>query len=224
MDARARQLAGTAWFNRLSDDALESLARRCDVYAFAPGDVVFGEGVHGDRCYVIVAGAVRVSRAYPHGLVVDLAELGPGEVFGELALFGDERRSATVEAVEPTETLALAHADLRPVLAADPEALLAMLEGLARRLRTANERVMVQAFDTVAGRVAATLLARAAVERSDSPEGYVVGGSADTARLAGAPRKGVRRFLDALEGEGVIELRSGGMVVRDTTALRAYLS
>jgi len=68
--------------------------------AYAAGSVVIREGEPGDEAFVIVSGRCAVT-SMSHGQRVVLRELGPGDVFGETAVFSDEPRSATVEAIEP---------------------------------------------------------------------------------------------------------------------------
>src|ERR671938_640079 len=96
----------------------------------------------------------------------------PGEaVFRELAMFGGETRSATVEAVEPTTGVAILAGDMRRTMLAHPDIAVAMLQGLADRIRAANERLARQTFQTVEGRVASALLAQVEALSGDSSEG-----------------------------------------------------
>src|SRR5438046_2949224 len=64
---------------------------------FAGGEVVFREGDASDTCYVIRSGHARAVLEHQDGRSITLAQFGPGEIFGELAMLGDEPRSATVE-------------------------------------------------------------------------------------------------------------------------------
>src|SRR5687768_9216795 len=90
------------WFSSLSDEKLKALASNADVVRLEDGDIVFEEGDVGTCCYVIQSGEVKVVRRLSDGRRITLARLGAGSVFGELALFNGERRSASVVAVEPT--------------------------------------------------------------------------------------------------------------------------
>ena len=81
----------------------QELARVADVAVprrFGPGIVVFREGDASDTCYVVRHGHARAIREHADGRTITLANFGPGDIFGELAMFEDERRSATVEAVD----------------------------------------------------------------------------------------------------------------------------
>ena len=100
---------------------------------------------------------MRVTRNHSDGRTITLAELRRGDMFGELAMFGGETRSATVEALEDTTAVALLAGDMRRLLRAHPDIAVKLLGELADRLRAANERIARQSFQTVAGRVATVL-------------------------------------------------------------------
>src|ERR671922_1063228 len=74
---------------------------------FARGEVIFHEGDPGDTLHLIARGRVAVRVTTPLGDTATLAVLGPGDFFGELALLSESPRTATVTALEKTETMAL---------------------------------------------------------------------------------------------------------------------
>ena len=84
---------------------LERIADLAVPRAFEPGQVVFREGDASDTCYIVRSGRARAVREHSGGRTITLATFGPGDIFGELALFEDERRSATVEAIEQTSVV-----------------------------------------------------------------------------------------------------------------------
>ena len=103
------------------------------------------------------SGRARAVREHSDGRVITLATFGPGDIFGELAMFEDERRSATVEAIEPTTVVAVLGPDMRRLMAEHPEISTRLVIALGRRLREINERLSRQSFQTVQSRVAAVL-------------------------------------------------------------------
>ena len=82
-------------FEELADDDLRRVAEVTVPRRFGAGEVVFREGDDSDTCYVVNAGHARAIREHPDGRQITLATFGPGDIFGELAMFDDERRSAT---------------------------------------------------------------------------------------------------------------------------------
>ena len=190
------------------------------------GEVVFREGDQGDTCYVIRTGTARVTRNHSDGRAITLAELHRGHIFGELAMWGGETRSATVEALEDTTAVALLAADMRRLLAARPEIAVQLLNELAARLRAANERITRQSFQTVAGRVASVLVGQVQARiRQGEPEQEVLisATQADIAQLAGSSRESASRFLATLERAGVVSTGRGKVIVHDPAALRNYI-
>src|SRR5215212_11736846 len=221
----ARLLARVPLFADLSERDLEQLAQVAWPRSYAPGQAVFREGDSGDTCYVVREGCVRVTRRHSDGRVITLAEVRPGEMFGELAMFGGETRSASVEALEPTRALAILSGDLRRIIAQHPDIAVKMLEALANRLRDANERLARQSFQTVAGRVASALLAQVKARSNGEADRDVVieATQAEIAQLAGASRESASRFLAKLERAGLITTGRGRVVVHEPEALRNYI-
>ena len=82
-------------------------------------------------------------------------------------MFGSETRSATAEALEDTALVAVLSGDMQRVLRSSPEIALKMLGALADRLRLANERLLQQSFQTVAGRVASALLTQVIARQAE---------------------------------------------------------
>src|SRR3712207_4856619 len=226
-DDTARLLARVPLFADLSERDLEQLAQVAVPRTYEAGEAVFREGDSGDTCYVVREGSVRVTRRHSDGRVITLAELRPGAIFGELAMFGAETRSASVEALERTRALAILSGDMRRIMLQHPEIAVKMLEGLADRLRGANERIARQSFQTVAGRVASALLSQvqARSENREQPESDIVieATQAEIAQLAGASRESASRFLAKLERAGLITTGRGRGVVHAPDSPRNHI-
>jgi CRP/FNR family cyclic AMP-dependent transcriptional regulator len=225
----ARLLGRVPLFSGLSERDLHQLAEVAVPRAYLHGESIFREGDSGDTCYIVRSGRVRVTRRHSDGRVITLAELGTGQMFGELAMFDNEVRSASVEAIEDTRALALLAGDMRRLLLSHPEIGVKMLAGLAERLRAANERLTRQSFQTVAGRVASTLLGQVEARRADGAAAdngtpvLIEATQAQIAQLAGASRESASRFLAKLERAGLISTGRGKVLVHDPDALRNYI-
>lgn len=132
---RAELLAACPLFRGVGADGIAALAGRATEVDFPTGHVIARQGEIGTGFFVVVAGSVRVVR---DGVV--LASLGPGEFFGELSVLDGLPRVAQVAAVEPTRCLALPTWDFEQVLLEIPTLSLAILRGLATRLRSVTEQ------------------------------------------------------------------------------------
>ena len=228
----ARLLAGVSLFRDLSERDLGELAQVAVPRRWLSGEAIFREGDPGDTCYVVRSGGVRVTRRHSDGRQITLAELREGDIFGEMAMFGDgETRSATVEATKDTEGVAILAGDLRRTMVEHPEIAVAMLTGLAQRIRQANERLSRQTFQTVDGRVASALLGQVeaiggavGADGGDGPREVLIRATqAQIAQLSGSSRESASRFLAKLERAGVITTGRGKILVHDPAALRNYI-
>src|SRR5436305_6680644 len=150
-------LARVPLFSELSRQELERISRVAVPRSFPAGVRVFHEGDRSDACYLVRSGDLRVTREHPDGRAIALATLGPGDLFGELAMLDGEARSASVDTLSDSELLALRAADFRRLLADHPEISVKLVIALTRRLRETNERVSRQSFQTVPSRVAGVL-------------------------------------------------------------------
>jgi CRP/FNR family transcriptional regulator len=225
-DETAALLGRVPVFEELADDDLRRVAEVTVPRRFDAHQVIFREGDSSDTCYVVRTGHARAVREHADGRAIALAHFGPGDIFGELAMFDDERRSATVEATDDLEVLGILGGDMRRLLRRHPDMAVKLVISLGRRLRAANERLARQSFQTVQSRVAAVLaqlVEQAQSEGAGERDVAVVATQADLAKLAGSSRESASRFLAVLERAGVITQGRGRLTVHDPGALQRYV-
>jgi CRP/FNR family transcriptional regulator len=213
-------------FAPLAADDLTYVAEVSQPRRFGAGEIVFREGDESNTCYVVRSGHARAVREHGDGRQIALATFGPGDIFGELAMFDDERRSATIEATDALQTLAILGPDMRRLMLQRPALAVALAGSLARRLRTTNERLASQSFQTVQSRVAsviANLVDQARAEGGPQTDVPITATQAELAMLAGSSRESASRFLATLERAGVISQGRGRLTVHDPDALRNYV-
>ena len=141
-------------------------------------------------------------------------------------MFDDERRSATVEAIDELDALAILGPDMRRLMREHAEIAVKLAVTLGRRLRNANERLARQSFQTVQSRVAAVLaqlVEQAQREGAGAADVTITATQADLAKLAGSSRESASRFLAVLERAGVITQGRGRLTVHDPAALQGYV-
>jgi CRP/FNR family transcriptional regulator len=213
-------------FSTLEPADLERIVELALPRSFAPGQAVFREGDASDTCYVVREGHARAVRTHRDGRTITLARFGPGDIFGELAMFEDELRSATVEAIEPMSVVAVLGPDMRRLMSEHPQIAMRLVIALGRRLREMNERLSRQSFQTVQSRVASVLSELTAQEVAaghDPADVLITATQADLAQLAGSSRESASRFLAVLERAGVISQGRGRLVVHRPQALEQYV-
>jgi CRP/FNR family transcriptional regulator len=213
-------------FATLPDEDLGRVAQVAVPRRFGAGEVIFREGDDSNTCYIVRAGRARAIRAHSDGRTITLANFGPGDIFGELAMFDNERRSATVETIDITEVIAILGGDMRRLMREHPEIAVHLNTALAQRLRATNERLARQSFQTVQSRVASVLMQMIEAARSQGAgngDVLITSTQADLAQLAGSSRESASRFLAVLERAGIITQGRGKLIVHNADALGRYV-
>lgn len=200
-------LKSVGGFEDLSDEQVARLTERAATRAYPKGAIVVNEGDEGNSMFVILEGAVKTFLSDENGKEVVLSTQGAGEYFGDLALFDDEPRSASVMAVEPCKLMMISKAQLRETIVEDPEVAFPLLKGLAKRVRVLTENVRTLALMDVFGRLVKTLYALA-----EEQEGVLVIDQRltqqDLANRIGASREMVSRIMHDLSEGGYIAVKS----------------
>ncbi|MCB4209000.1 Crp/Fnr family transcriptional regulator [Arthrobacter sp. UM1] len=210
-------------FASLGDDAFHLLTKELAEVNLSRGSSLFKEGDQGEELYFIVSGKVKLGRKAPDGRENLLAVLGPGELFGEMALFDPSPRTATATAVSETRLVGLKHSNLRDVLQTRPEVSMQLLQALARRLRRTNESLADLVFSDVPGRVAKALLDLADRFGRPAPDGILVPHELtqeELAQLVGASRETVNKALAEFVQRGWLRLEARAVVILDLNRLR----
>jgi CRP/FNR family cyclic AMP-dependent transcriptional regulator len=218
-------LATIPFFAGLDPVALERVAAGLRSRRFRRGEVIFHLGDPGDALFVVVTGDVKISLPSETGDEAILATLGPGQVFGELALLDGAPRSATATALTPTETVVLPRDRFRELIATEAgvrDALLASIAGELRRLTTHVEELH---FLDITGRLAARLVRLANEGGTTAPDGAprlranLTQG--DLAAMVGCTRQSVNKLLGQFTDDGLIRQDRDGIVVIDLEGLVA---
>jgi CRP-like cAMP-binding protein len=195
-----------------------SIARR---RTFARGEVVFHHDDPADTVHLIEKGrfAVRVRTAIGDNAI--LTVLGPGDLFGEVALLGPEqRRTATVESLEAGETRSILRDDLEALRRTHPgvnDVLIAILVGEVKRL---SRHLLEALYVSSEKRVLRRLVELALVYGSGGGGNVAIPlKQEDLAGLAGTSRATVNRVLREEEARGTVALARGRVTVTDAEAL-----
>ena len=219
-------LAQVPVFEALAPGDLSHVADVAVRRSFPAGHIIFREGDASNTAYVVGSGHARAIRENADGRTIALAHFGPGDIFGELAMFDDELRSATIETLDDVEAIAISGHDMRRLLREHPDLSVKLVIALGRRLREANERLARQSFQTVQSRVAGVLgqlVRQAQSEGAGDRDVLITVTQADIAQLAGSSRESASRFLAVLERAGVISQGRGRLTVHEPSALERYV-
>ena len=125
-------------FESLSTADLQALADIGEVATYAVGERILTEGEPGDQLYVLLTGKVSVFTERS-GVRAELASLGEGAVFGEMAILTEEMRSASIEALAECQCLIIAREPFRTLVVERPEIAFGVFHALSTRLREADQ-------------------------------------------------------------------------------------
>jgi CRP-like cAMP-binding protein len=125
-------------YSNLHLEQLRTVAAHLVERDVQPGEVIFREGEFSHELYIIVAGKVEIVQQRANGPLT-LVTLAAGDFFGDIALFGDQPRSASAIAIEPTVLLTLSPEHFRQIVLEDPAMSFEIFRALSARIRRFDE-------------------------------------------------------------------------------------
>jgi CRP-like cAMP-binding protein len=207
----------------LTEDERSQVVAAARRRSFARGEVLVHEGDPADSLHLIASGRVAIRVSTPSGDRATLNILSPGDYFGELSLVrrrGDRVRSATVLALEPTETLAISVTTFDELCAHQPAFDQLLVAALARRVEYLSARLLDALYVGLDRRLYRCLLDLAAVYGNADGVTTIPLTQEHLADLVGGTRPSVNQILQRLSSQDIVELQRGRVVVRDAAALR----
>src|SRR5690348_10128390 len=205
-------------FSAADDAAIASLVRVLRVRKFRRGETIFHQGDPGDALFVVDKGSVKVVLPSDEGAEPAIvAILGPGEFFGELAILDGAPHSATIVAVEPTETLVLHRDAFLGLIDSDAGLRRALLASLAVEIRRLTGHVEDLHFLDLPGRLASRIL-RLAESPGAERDGSTIRISwpytqSELAGMIGGSRQSVNRMLADLVDQGLVRTERERLVL-----------
>jgi CRP/FNR family cyclic AMP-dependent transcriptional regulator len=197
--------------------AVLGLARR---RKFSRGEVVFHEGDPGDTLHLIDRGHVAVRVTTPLGDMATLRIIGPGEYFGELALVSPAPRSATITALEPTETLVLHRDQINRVRLEHPDVEQVLLDVVVGEVRRLSAALLDAMYAPVPLRLARQLVGLARSYQADAQGRVVIPLTQDDlASLCGTTRPTINQLIGKLTQDKLLEVARGRVIVTDLPGL-----
>ena len=216
-------LLSSPFFRSMRPEELDAIVAFATERRYARGETVISKGDPGSSMMAILAGRIRIGNVSQDGKEVTLNVIGPGEIFGEIALLDGKPRSADGVALEATTVMVVERRDFMPFLLRHEglvERLLVVLCDRLRRTSIALEEIAL--FDLQAR------LARLLMKLSQDYGRPLPGGGVridlklsqrDLATLVASSRETVNKQLRGWREQGVVEQSAGYLVVKDSAAL-----
>jgi len=212
-------LSESPLFDCLGERDRLALASKMRPRQFARDEVIFHRDDPAGQVFLITSGTVKVSVPDEQGHEVVVALQRGGDVFGELALFDEGPRSASVTALTETHTLALARQEFISTLERNPDAMRRMLALLVKTVRRSTGHVEDLVFLDLPGRVAKCLIDLADASGVDQVDLT----QEDIAGFVGATRVSVNRVLADLEKRGAIKIGRRHVELKDRALLQSEI-
>jgi CRP-like cAMP-binding protein len=224
--ARQRRdlLAKGSLFSKLSERELDALVQVSRVKKLRAREELFHKGDPGNQVYLISKGRLKAVTTSAEGDDVVFSIMAPGEVFGELALLGGGRRTATITAIDASELIVLDRREFLPFLKAHPEAAIRLLEVLAERCLRISELLEDTTFLNLPARLAKKLVSLIRVHGIRTQEGTRIDlklSQAEIGDLVATTRESINKQMKAWSEEGLVSMKSGIVTVHRVDDLEA---
>ena len=223
-DFAREALEGCVLFQHVDVLGLDACLACLRLRRFKRDETVFHQGDPGDALFIVASGSVKVVLPSDEGAEPAIvAVLGAGEFFGELAILDGAPHSATIVAIEPTETLVLGRVDFERLFESEPSIRRSLVLALARELRRLTDHVEALHFLDLPQRLAQRI-AELALASPDARPGTEVRldwpyTQAELAGMVGGSRESVNRLLADFVGRGLIRFERDILVVPDAGRL-----
>ena len=223
IEEEVRLLSTVDILEPLSEEELETLARRSSDTNLEEGEIFYTPHDRSERLFILKRGKVRIFRMAPDGREFTLAVVDAGTVFGEMALTAQRLEGAYAQAMEPSILLNMSREDLEHLIMQKPEVGLQITRLLSERLRRYETRLEDVTLKDVHSRLASIILLLIESEGTRTGTGYRIPAHYTHQRLGtmiGANREAVTRAFGHLQDEGVVELKRRLIYVKDIEQLR----
>jgi CRP-like cAMP-binding protein len=216
MEEKLGYLSDVDLFRDLSERDMAELDRMTTITNVARGRVFYQPEDLGEVLFLIKQGQVQLYRISPEGKKLVIATLGPGTLFGEMALLGQQMHNAFAEALEDCLILVMSRADLERLILDKPIVGVRMLEITGRRLSDAEARLEDMAFKGIPARLASLLLRLSAERNSPDIAGLT---HQDLAETIGTYRETATQVLNDLKAQGLIDIGRKRITIVDPARL-----
>jgi CRP/FNR family transcriptional regulator, cyclic AMP receptor protein len=207
-------------FRELEADALDQLCRYAKQVTLKRGATIFSKGDPGNSLYAVISGTVKISISSPEGRNAILNLIGPGGVFGDMAVLDGQARSADAIANTNCEIYVIDRRDFLPFMRSQPALAMKLIELLCARLRRTSDQVEQVILQDLPGRLASALLGLTEKATAESDRRMIAITQQEISEMVGMTRESINKQLRAWAARSWVRLEHGAIVVLDTEPLR----
>ena len=207
-------------FCDLDPEALDQLCRYAKHTTLKRGTTIVSKGDPGNSLIVVISGTIKISVSSPDGRSAILNLIGPGEIFGEVAVLDGKARTADATANSNCEIYVIDRRDFIPFVRSQPALAMKFIELLCTRLRWTSDQVEEVILQNLPGRLASALL-RLTEKHKLAPAGRTIAiTQQEISEMVGMTRESINKQLRAWAARNWVRLEHGAIVVLDVAALR----
>jgi CRP/FNR family transcriptional regulator, cyclic AMP receptor protein len=208
-------------FADLEPEAFEQLCRYAKHSTLKRGATLFSKGDPGHSLYAVISGTVKMSISSPDGRNAILNIVGPGEIFGEIALLDGQARSTDAIANSNCELFVIDRREFIPFVKDQPALAMKFIELLCDRLRSTSDQVEQIILQNLPGRLASALLRLSEKHNTTAPQGRTIAiTQQEISEMVGMTRESINKQLRAWAGREWVRLEHGAIVVLNAEMLR----
>jgi len=204
-------------FQDLTEEEIEEIDRATTMSSCRKGKILYMPEDTSEVLFLLKKGRIQLYRLSPDGKKLVIATIGPGSVFGEMALIGQGMHNTFAEATEECVLCVMSRDDLERLLVTKPKVALRIFETLGRRLKEAELRLEEIAFKGIPARLASLLLLLADEQGSDRITGLT---HQDLGEQIGTYRETTTQTLNIFKTEGLIEIGRKRITILDREGLK----
>jgi CRP/FNR family transcriptional regulator, cyclic AMP receptor protein len=205
-------------FCDLDSKAFEQLCRYAKHATLKRGATIYSKGDPGNSLYVVISGTAKMSISSPDGRSAILNLIGPGEIFGEIALLDGRERTADATANTNCEVFMIDRRDFLPFVRSQPALAMKLIELLCERLRWTSDQVEEVILQDLPGRLASALI-RLTGRHKTGGERTIAVTQQEISEMVGMTRESINKQLRSWAARNWVRLEHGAIVVLDPEAL-----
>ena len=207
-------------FCDLDPEALDQLCRYAKHSSLKRGATIVSKGDPGNSLIAVISGTVKISVSSPDGRSAILNLIGPGEIFGEVAVLDGLARTADATANTNCEIYVIDRRDFLPFVRSQPALAMKFIELLCGRLRRTSEQVEQLILQHLPGRLASALLGLTEKQPLDTASWTIAITQQEISEMVGMTRESINKQLRAWAARSWVRLEHGAIVVLDANSLR----
>jgi len=207
-------------FCDLDSGAFDQLCRYAKHATLKRGSTIFSKGDAGNSLVAVISGTVKISISSPDGRSAILNLIGPGEIFGEVAVLDGQARTADATANTNCEIFIIDRREFLPFVRSQPALAMKFIELLCARLRWTSDQVEQVILQDLPGRVAGALIRLTERHKPAQGDRTIAVTQQELSEMVGMTRESINKQLRAWAARNWVRLEHGAIVVLDVASLQ----